>query len=173
MYASHWKKNENLLWWTSEIFPFISFGIAWTGRINLIFFLGYNIYFLSIWPFMSHPCFPTKKVSKVAFFILQQQNSHCFISWLFFISERKNPTFETFSVGKQGWGIKVQMLRKSMLYPNFFFRFIRPVHAIPKRINGNISKVHHRKFSIFFSVAFIHQVWMVFARIGDGFCFCY
>ena len=41
---------------------------------------------------------------------------------------------------------------------------------IPKRINVNISEVPHR---FFFSVACIHQVWMVFARIGNGLCFCY
>ena len=29
------KKIRNFLWRTSEIFPFIRFGVAWTGRINL------------------------------------------------------------------------------------------------------------------------------------------
>ena len=42
-----------------------------------------------------------------------------------------------------------------MFNPPKFFRFIWSVHAIPKRINGNISEVHHKKFSILFSVACI------------------
>ena len=41
---------------------------TWTGLI-----LGYDINHQSIWPFMHHPCFPTRKVSKVAFFIFQFQ----------------------------------------------------------------------------------------------------
>ena len=53
------------------------------------------------------------------------------------------------------------------------FRFIWPVLVISKQINGNISCVPHRKFQFFFSVAGIHQVWMFFARIGNGLCFCY
>ena len=63
---------------------------------------------------------------------------------------------------------------KLMLYPPKISDLSGPVHAIPKGINVNISKVQHRKFSIiFFSVACIHQVWMVFAKIGNGLCFCY
>jgi hypothetical protein len=42
------------------------------------------------------------------------------------------------------------MLRYLMSYPNFFFRFIRPVHGIPKRINGNISKKLHEIWKILF-----------------------
>ena len=38
---------------------------TWTGRINLKIFLGYNITYLSIWPFMRHPWFPTRKASKL------------------------------------------------------------------------------------------------------------
>ena len=37
-------------------------------KIHLIcglkIFFGYNINYLSIWPFMRHPCFPTRKASK-------------------------------------------------------------------------------------------------------------
>ena len=36
------------------------------------FFLVYNFNIPSIWTFMHHPCFPTKKVSKAAFFLFQQ-----------------------------------------------------------------------------------------------------
>ena len=34
---------------------------TWTGLINLKIFLGHHINHLSIWPFMCHPWFPTKK----------------------------------------------------------------------------------------------------------------
>ena len=53
-----------------------SFGIAWTGRINLKKKLGYNIKYLSIWAFMRYPCFLTEKVSKVTFILICQKNSH-------------------------------------------------------------------------------------------------
>ena len=42
------------------------------------------------------------------------------------------------------------MLRYLMSYPKKKFRFIRPVHAIPKRINGNISKKLHAIWKILF-----------------------
>ena len=45
----------------------------WTGRINLKIFLGYNINYLSIWPFMCHPWFPTRKASKLTFVCFQLQ----------------------------------------------------------------------------------------------------
>ena len=75
------------------------------------FFLVYNCNIPSIWPFMCHPCFPTKNSQKQHF-----SSFSSFIWWLFFSWERKNATFETFLVGKQGWRIKGQMLRKLMLY---------------------------------------------------------
>ena len=84
----------------------IRFGIAWTGRINLKILGGYNINFQSIWPFVRIPCFPTEMVSKVAFFLSQQQNSHAIKLWLFCFWDQ-------------------------------------------------------------------NQILMVFARIGDGFCFCH
>ena len=40
---------------------------TWTGQINLKIFLGYDINYLSIWPFMCHPWFPTRKASKLRF----------------------------------------------------------------------------------------------------------
>ena len=64
-------KIENFLCGTSEIFIFIrleSHGQAW---INLKFFLGCNINFLSIWPLMCHPWFPTRKASKLTFVCFQ------------------------------------------------------------------------------------------------------
>ena len=50
---------------------------------------------------------------------------------------------------KHGQHIKGQMLRKLTLYPKKISDLSGPVHAIPKRINVNISKVPHRIF--FFS----------------------
>ena len=143
MYASHWKKIENLLWWTLEIFPQVCpFWNRMDRRNESEFFGGeYNIYFLSTWPFMHHPCFPTEKVSKVAFFLSQLKNSHEKNLWLFCCWKMKNAT----------WHIIGQMLRKAISYPIISFRFIRPVYAILKQIKGNISEVHHRKFSFFFS----------------------
>ena len=46
---------------------------TWTGQINLKIFLGYNINYLSIWPFMRHPWFPTRKASKLTFLSFQLQ----------------------------------------------------------------------------------------------------
>ena len=58
------KEIKKFLCGTSEIFTFIRFGSHGQARINLKFFLGYNINFLSIWPFMHHPCFPPKRSQK-------------------------------------------------------------------------------------------------------------
>ena len=87
----------------------------------------------------------------------QKQNIYSFNAWLFCCWKRKNATFEAFLAEKQGWSIKGQMLWKLVLYPPNFFRFIQPVHEIPKWINGNISKVHHRKFSFFFSGFWLYK----------------
>ena len=74
----------------------------------------------------------------------------------------KNATFETFLVGKHGWPIKGQMLRKLILYPKKDFRFIRARPCDPKRINANISEVPHRKFLIFFQrLAYIKYEWFL------------
>jgi hypothetical protein len=40
---------------------------TWTGRINLKIFLGYDINYLNIWPFMRHP----RKASKLTFVCFQ------------------------------------------------------------------------------------------------------
>ena len=44
---------------------------TWTGRINLKIFLGYHINYLSSWPFMCHPWFPTRKASNLTFVCFQ------------------------------------------------------------------------------------------------------
>ena len=64
-------------------------------------------------------------------------------------------------VGKHGWRIKGQMLRKLMIYPQKISYLSGPVHAIPKRINANISEVPHRKLLIFFQwLADIKYEWV-------------
>ena len=83
---------------------------TWTGRINLKIFLGEDINYLSIWPFMHHPWFPTTKASKLTFFCFQLQLfSPCnvFNTWCW---KPTNVSFEAFLVGNQGWHIKGQML---------------------------------------------------------------
>ena len=53
---------------------------TWTGRINLKIFLGHHINYLSIWPFMCHPWFPTRKASKLTFVCFQLQlSSPCIV----------------------------------------------------------------------------------------------
>ena len=59
--------------WLFEIIHIIRFEMRMDSRINLKIFLGYDINYLSIWPFMHHTCFPTGKVSKVVFFLFQFQ----------------------------------------------------------------------------------------------------
>ena len=117
MYASHW------MWYTWDIssYPF------WNhmdgpdeSEKNLG---GYNINYLSIWPFMCHSCFPTEKVSKVAFF------RH--IWWKTRMSHKRSNAYKFNAIPQ-----------KNQIY--------LPVHVISKRINRNISCVPHRKFSFFF-----------------------
>ena len=59
--------------WLFEIIHIIRFEMHMDGRINLKIFLGYNINYLSIWPFMCHSWFPTRKASKLTFFCFQLQ----------------------------------------------------------------------------------------------------
>ena len=78
---------------------------------NICIYLGYNINYLSIWPFMCHPWFPTRKASKLTFVCLQLQLfSPCIVfnTWCW---KQINVSFEAFLVGNQGWHIKGQMLR--------------------------------------------------------------
>ena len=61
----HPKKNFMVAFWDNPHHLF------WTGRLNLkIFFWYYNNY-LSIWPFLCHPWFPTRKASKLTFVCFQ------------------------------------------------------------------------------------------------------
>ena len=57
--------------WLFEIIHIIRFEMHMDRRINLKIFLGYDINYLSIWPFMRHPWFPTRKASKLTFVCFQ------------------------------------------------------------------------------------------------------
>ena len=84
---------------------------TWTGRINLKIFLGYDINYLSIWPFMRHPWFPTRKASKLTFICFQLQLLNTIKGLNNWSWKQTNVSFEAFLVGNQGWCIKGQMLR--------------------------------------------------------------
>ena len=64
-------KKKKISWWLFEIIHIICFEI-WDLEI-WNFFLGYDINYLSIWPFMGHPWFPTRKASKLSFTCFQHQ----------------------------------------------------------------------------------------------------
>ena len=99
--------------WLFEIIHIIRFEI-W----GLKKFFGYDINYLSIWPFIGHPWFPTRKASKLRFTCFQLAGwwpwdcfqiagwCHSPASW-----KQVNLSFEAFLVGNQGWPIKGQMLR--------------------------------------------------------------
>ena len=141
---------------------------------NLKIFLGHHINYLSIWPFMCHPWFPTRKASKLTFTCFQLQlSSPCnvFNTWCW---KQVNVNFEAFLVGNQGWRIKGQMLRKFIWYPKSIFRFIRPSMCISKRIKWIKKKGHREKkiFCIFFQST--HQVGLknVVKCYKHFFCYC-
>ena len=57
--------------WLFEIIHIIRFEIWDLRSRDLKNFLGYDINYLSIWPFMRHPWFPTRKASKLIFVCFQ------------------------------------------------------------------------------------------------------
>ena len=84
---------------------------TWTGRINLKISLGHHMNYLSIWPFMCHPWFPTRKASKLTFICFQHQVLNTLQGLDNWSWKQINVSFEAFLVGNQGWHIKGQMLR--------------------------------------------------------------
>ena len=104
-------KKKSFSRWLFEIIHIIRFEIWDLRSRDLKIFLGYDINYLSIWPFMCHPWFPTRKASKQTFICFQLQlSSPCnvFNTWCW---KQVNVSFEAFLVGNQGWRIKGQMLR--------------------------------------------------------------
>ena len=55
---------------------------TWTGRINLKTLLGYDIKYLSIWPFVCHPWFSNRKASKnnICLFSACRETNVCLLS---------------------------------------------------------------------------------------------
>ena len=136
----------SLFWFCSDIIPFITLHgrDLWTGHcwdieprnrgksLRLIwqrfsYLLDewiakiswwHDVNYLSIWPFMHHPWFPTRKASKLIFVCFQltgewhhpaswkQSHGHHPASW-----KQVNVSFQAFLVGNQGCRIKGQMLR--------------------------------------------------------------
>ena len=117
--------------WLFFLIHFIRFEMHMDGRINLKILLGYHINFLSIWPFMHHPWFPTRKSSKLTFVCFQLQLLNT-------LQGLKSKSF--------------------IWYPKSIFRFIRPSMCISKRIKWILKKSHREKkfFCIFFQSP--HQV---------------
>ena len=97
---------------------------TWTGQINLKILLGYSINYLSIWPFMHYPWFPTRKASKTTIFSFQLQlfspcivfNTRC---W-----KQPNASFEIF---RYIWPVHVHVktdkvdLKKKPPWKKIFF----------------------------------------------------
>ena len=123
------------------------------SRINLKILLGYHINFLSIWPFMHHPWFPTRKSSKLTFVCFQLQLLNTLQGLKSKSWKQTNVSFEDFLVGNQGWCIKGQMLRKFIWYPKSIFRFIRLSMCVSKRIKWIKKKaIVKKKILHFFSI---------------------
>ena len=74
---------------------------TWTDGINLKIFLGYNINYLSIWPFICHPWFPTRKASKLTFICFQHQVLNTLQGLDNWSWKQINVSFEAFLVGNQ------------------------------------------------------------------------
>ena len=106
--------------WLFEIIHIIRFEIWDLRSRDLKIFLGYDINYLSIWPFMGHPWFPTRKASKLTFICFQLAGwwpCDCFqlagwchspASW-----KQTNISFEVFLVENQGWCIQGRDSKRS------------------------------------------------------------
>ena len=97
--------------WLFEIIHIIHFEIWDLRSIDLKIFLGYDINYLSIWPFMCHPWFPTRKASKLTFICFEHQVLNTLQGLDNWSWKQVNVSFEAFIVGNQGWRLKGQMLR--------------------------------------------------------------
>ena len=95
--------------WLFEIIHIIRFEIWDLRSRDLKKFLGYDINYLSIWPFMGHPWFPTRKASKLTFTCFQHQVLNTLQGLDNWSWKQINVIFEAFLVGNQGWHIKGQM----------------------------------------------------------------
>ena len=108
--AKIWKKKF-FSQWLFEIIHIIRFEIWDLRSRDLKIFLGYDINYLSIWPFMCHPWFPTRKASKLTFICFQHQVLNTLQGLDNWSWKQINVSFEAFLVGNQGWHIRGQLLR--------------------------------------------------------------
>ena len=143
-FLEHWNRQKSLrnIWqrfsclldeWIANISKKIFFTVAFWDNPHYPFwdlrsrdlknFLGYDINYLSIWPFIGHPWFPTRKASKLRFTCFQLAGwwpCDCFqiAGWCHSPASWKqvNLSFEAFLVGNQGWPINGQMLRFFSLF---------------------------------------------------------
>ena len=65
------KYKKKISRWLFEIIHIIRFEIWDLRSTDLKIFLAYDINYLSIWPFIGHPWFPTRKASKLTFACFQ------------------------------------------------------------------------------------------------------
>ena len=125
--------------WLFEIIHIIHFEIWDLRSRDLKIFLGYDINYLSIWPFMRHPWILTRKASKLTLICFQLAGwwlCDCFqiggwchspASW-----KQKNISYEAFLKGNQGW--------------NFFFN-IFAIHSSSR--HEKCCQMSVRLFSLF------------------------
>ena len=111
-FLEHWNSKKNFFHGGFFLKSTLSvLGCTWTGRINLKILLGHHINYLSIWPFMCHPWFPTRKASKLTFSGFQHQVLNTLQGLDNWSWKPTNVSFEAFLVGNQECHIKGQMLR--------------------------------------------------------------
>ena len=127
-------KKNFFSWWLFEIIHIIRFEIWDLRSRDLKIFLGYDINYLSIWPFMCHPWFPTRKASKLTFICFQHQVLNTLQGLDNWSWKQINVSFEAFLVRNQGWHIKGQMLRQLIWCPKNFFRLSGLPMCISNRI---------------------------------------
>ena len=106
-----WKKMQKKKFsrWPFFKIHFICFEMHMDGPDNLKKNLGHHINYLSIWPFMCHPWFPTGKASKLTFICFQHQVLNTLQGLDNWSWKQINVSFEAFLVGNQGWHIKGQI----------------------------------------------------------------
>ena len=120
-------------------------------------FLGYHINYLSIWTFVCHPWFPTRKASRLTFVCFQVQLfSPCilFNTWCW---KQTNVRFEAFPVGNEGWHIKGQMLRYLIWYPQNIF-ILSGLSMCMDKVDFKKSHLEKKWFFCIFFQSTPHQV---------------
>ena len=122
------KKNFfTVAFWDNPHYPF------WDLRSrDLKKILGYDINYLSIWPFMCHPWFPTRKASKLTFICFQHQVLNTLQGLDNWSWKQINVSFEAFLVGNQwSWALRLKFwpffTSRSSQWPPYWARSFRSV----------------------------------------------